>query len=289
MQAGLPAAYLGYLQKQIGIESAVGATADQPSGERRSMLAGTTELIERTLKLSNGLKTKSVAQALSAAPARFDSLGLITDLYALIERNWDRSSGRSGELWRWEAQTKIGADNQSLEKTLEKAIVVETREWVNQIPAATGLLEGVEERHINVDLARRCGPGWFELVELKIGPNADTPVWAAFEILRYALLYCFARSHRSDLNLPKARTLMDAQQIDLKVLAPHHVYAGYRLAWLEESLDGGLQDFARQGFSGSLILRFQFETFPADFRWPDEDTARLRQMFASRSRMCQWT
>jgi hypothetical protein len=82
---------------------------------------------------------------------------------------------------------------------------------VTQIPAASGLLQECEERHMNVDLGGRCGPGWFELVELRIGPNADTPVWAAFEILRYGMLYCFARSNRSSLFLPKAHTLMGAR------------------------------------------------------------------------------
>ena len=67
------------------------------------------------------------------------------------------------------------------------------------------------------------------------------------------------------------------------MLAPEHVYAGYRLGWLEESLDRGLQDFSRQRFADALVLRFQFETFPTEFRWPDDDRATLPRMFESRS------
>jgi len=246
------------------------------------MLAGTKALIERTLELDTALQSKTAARTLSQTPAPLNSLALIKALYSLIEMNHDGSTNRGEELWRWTVRPHLTARNPSPEKTLEKAIVKDTAEWVNQIPAASGLLTGCDERHMNVDLARRCGPNWFEFVELKAGPFADTPLWAAFEILRYGMLYCFARAHRSRLYLPKAQVLMKAHHIDLKVLAPVEVYACYNFAWLAESLDRGLKEFSRQKFAGGLNLRFQFEAFPPGFRWP-EHRPRLAEMLAARS------
>lgn len=285
MENGLPAVYLAYLQKQVGIVPTIAVVPGKTveNSKRAGMLAGTTELIESGLHLSYGLKTKSAALALcSGPPAGYDALALVEAIYARVENNWDYSRGRSTELWRWIPKPGISTVNESPEKTLEKAIVQETGEWVNQIPAASGLLADYEERHVNVDLGRRCGPDWFELVELKAGPNADTPLWAAFEILRYGLLYCFARLNRWHLNLPSAHELLAARRIDLKVLAPESVYAGYRLAWLGEALDRGLQEFSQRRFAPTLLMRFCFEVFPSEFRWPDADRARLRHMFTAR-------
>jgi len=201
----------------------------------------------------------------------------------LIEINHGGQTNTDNELWRWAVRPQLIARNPSPEKTLERAIVKDTAEWVNQIPAASGLVANCDERHMNVDLARRCGPDWFEFVELKAGPFTDTPLWGAFEILRCGMLYCFARAHRSRLYLPKAQVLMKARQIDLKMLGPTEVYAGYSLAWLGESLDRVLREFSREKFAGGLTLRFRFEAFPEGFRWP-EDRPRLNEMLATRSR-----
>ena len=259
-----------------------------PARVRHGILAGTKALVERTLELQAPLQSKSSARALSVAPQPIDSLGLIGSLYSLIEMNWDRSTNTGADLWRWTVRRQMNARNPSPERALEKAIVEETSEWVNQIPAAVGLASACEgypydERHMNVDLARRCGPNWFELVELKAGPFPDTPLWGAFEILRYGLLYCFAREYRSRLHMPGAQVLMKAERIDLKVLATEDVYAGYDLGWLADSLDEALREFSRRKFGDGLTLQFRFEAFPRSFHWP-EHKLQMRQMLAARSR-----
>jgi len=259
-----------------------------PARVRHGILAGTKALAERTLELQTPLQSKSAARALSLTPPPLDALALIKSLYALIEANWDRHTNTGADLWRWTVRRQISARNPSPERALEKAIVEETSEWVNQIPAAVGLASECEaypfdERHMNVDLARRCGPNWFELVELKTGPFSDTPLWGAFEILRYGLLYGFAREYRSRLHMPGAQILMNARRIDLKVLATDDVYAGYSLGWLADSLDEALREFTRQKFGDELTMQFRFEAFPRSFRWP-EQRPQLRQMLAKRGR-----
>jgi len=126
-------------------------------------------------------------------------------------------------------------------------------------------------------------PGHLELIELKAGPHADTPLKAAFEVAGYGLLYCFARAHRVPLVLPRENRILDARRVDLKVLAPREVYAGYRLKWLETSLDAGFQQFSRRRFTGALEMNFRFESFADDFQWPGTPEDRLPEFLERRT------
>ena len=265
--ACLPRHHLVFLQHQVGIQESP-ALSPVPPATARGMLAGTRELINKALGLEVAFDTKTAAQRLSASPIPLDAATLLDRMYEGIVQNWDRSECRSTQLWRSLAKTDIAAHNASPEKTLEKAIAEWARDWFNQIPAASGLLIHVEEKHMNVDLGHFIAPGHLELIELKAGPHADTPLKAAFEIVGYGLLYCFARAHRFQLALPKANRVLDARRVDLKVLAPREVYAGYRFKWLESSLDAGFKLFSKRRFSGTLEMNFRFESFPDDFQWP---------------------
>jgi hypothetical protein len=238
------------------------------------MLAGTKALIERTLGLSTTLQSKESARLLSVYTPEFDPAVLVRSLYSLLELNRDRSVTECEQLWRWAAMPQLAARNPSPEKKLERAIVTGSGEWVNHIPAA------FNEPHLTVDLARRCGPNWFEFVELKTGPYADTPLWGAFEIVRYGLLYCLARAHRSRLYMPDASVLMKAWRVDLKMLATRDVYEGYELGWLEQALDGALKEFSRRMFFGAFTMTFRFEAFPREWSCLDDALARRSAIYA---------
>lgn len=145
----------------------------------------------------------------------------------------------SSQNWRWEKKPKISLENRSKEKQIEKAIVSERGdEWVNQVPTASGLMTSTNEQHCNVDLAHRISNGVFELIELKYGSN--TPVFAAFEILKYGLLYVFSRTHADELGYGADREMLHANQIALCVLAPYSYYSDYRVDWLEKDLASAL-------------------------------------------------
>jgi hypothetical protein len=232
------------------------------------MLAGTQELVDTALGLDVAFDTVTAARRLSGSPVLLNAAALLDRLYERIVRNWDRSECRSTQLWRSFAKPDIAAHNSSPEKTLEKAIVEWAPGWFNQIPAASGLLIGIEERHRNVDLGHFVAPGQLELIELKAGPHADTPLKAAFEIAGYGLLYCFARAHRVQLALLRENRVLVARRVDLKVLAPREVYAGYHLKRLGTSLDAGFRQFSSRRFTGALEMNFGFESFPDDFQWP---------------------
>jgi hypothetical protein len=281
LTGGLPSRYLNFLQEQVGIEPTASVVSSLPSAER-GMLGGTRELIQAALGLDVAFDTVTAAQRLSASPVLLDSAGLLDRLYERILRNWDRSECRSTQLWRSVGMPGIAERNASPEKTLEKAIVEWAHDWFNQIPAAAGLLRDVEEKHRNVDLGHFVTSGYLELIELKAGPNADTPLKAAFEIALYALLYCFARTHGYQLGLSRGNRVLDAKRVDLKVLAPREVYAGYRLEWLQKSLDAGFKQFSRRRFTGALEMSFRFESFPPDFQWPGTSAYELPKFLERR-------
>ncbi len=167
------------------------------------MLYGSDAIINNQLGLTHvDYKSVTAARQLFQGPPDIDGEHLVRSLYDRIERNWDHCPGRSKELWRWRALTYISENNRSPEKTLEKAIVDQNCGYVNQIPATSGLLYTREERHVSVDLGRRIEKARFELIELKMGDSADTPLRAAFQILLYGLLYCFARLHCQEIDVP---------------------------------------------------------------------------------------
>jgi hypothetical protein len=263
----LPRHHLVFLQSQVGIQESPALSPILPVAPR-GMLAGTRELINAALGLDVAFDTKTAAQRLSASPISLDATTLLDRMYECVVRNWDRSECRSTQLWRSFAKADIAAHNASPEKMLEKAIAEWARDWFNQIPAASGLLIHVEEKHMNVDLGHFVAPGHLELIELKAGPHADTPLKAAFEIIGYGLLYCFARAHRVQLALPRGNRVLDAKRVDLKVLAPREVYAGYHFKWLGASLDAGLKQVSKRRFIGTMEMNFRFESFPDDFQWP---------------------
>jgi len=111
--------------------------------------------------------------------------------------------------------------------------------WANQIPVASGLLGPHADKRRAVDLAHRCqshrSQRCYVLIELK--ERSDTPLYAAFEILRYGLLYVFSRRRIKDLQYDATeQPLLRAERIHLRVLAPHEYYKCCKLDWLEKDL-----------------------------------------------------
>ena len=130
----------------------------------------------------------------------FDSHVLLASIYEMIGSNWDASKyhGGSEENWRLnDPRTELARENDSPEVCLERAIVrtmnalERTNVWVNQVPIASGLIHPTSDRIRKIDLVHKLGEGTFEFIELKV--RSDTPLYAAMEILKYALVYAFSR------------------------------------------------------------------------------------------------
>ncbi len=244
--------------------------------DRFNMLSGTEEAVNRWMqfeKSSRRYRHKSACQELSRRRSCGEVVTLIEDLYNKIDSNWMiRSYARlpSPKNWRLTHELKITEGNKSKEKQLEKIIVeLLGDDWSNQVPTASGLTGPDDMKKASIDLVHRIRPACYELIELKC--DANTPLYAAIEILFYGLLYIHARDHQKEMQYSSPpRQLLLADEIGLRVLAPEKHYRDYDLGWFEKKLSDGIGKFVGLRFK----IDFKFTAFPGDFQW---DTARGRE------------
>ena len=213
-------------------------------------------------------------------PDEPDGAALIADLYWRMMDNW-RDGGcpanPSPENWRFTRHPDFqdAGDQLGPEVALERTIiqVVDHENWANQIPVDSGILGRASQ---TLDLAFRAGSA-FELIELKAA-DGDTPLSAAFQILRYGLAYAFFRKNLEAVqheNGQPQSPLLDATEIRLRVLAPAANYERSNKSWLpwlrklEARLDQGVKKFSRRCLSGvdMKLTGFQFDVFPEGFHW----------------------
>lgn len=100
-----------------------------------------------------------------------------------------RGTNSSTELWKWRSVPAHADWNSSKEKVLEKTAAekLPKAEWANQVVTASGLSRNPGDGRRNIDLVHRTSAAKYRFIELKIGSN--NPVYAAIELLEYALLY----------------------------------------------------------------------------------------------------
>ena len=185
-----------------------------------SVLNDLRPLIRKWLALR--YETKSGARAI------LKSSLMTPPLEEWVRRITLRGTNGSTELWKWRSVPACAEWNSSKEKVLEKAVAgkLPEAEWANQVVTAAGLSRNSGDCRRNIDLVHRTGAGEFRFIELKIGSN--NPVYAAIELLEYALLYWWSRQHpgfhkegREDIEL------LSAKFIAMEVLAPKKYYEGF--------------------------------------------------------------
>jgi len=171
-----------------------------------------------------------------------------------------RVMGGSWENWRWKKNLKFTPRADVDEKTVEKLIAANCGEcWVNQVPTASGLLDRTSETHCNIDLVCRVGEHSYEFIELKY--DDATPLFAAFELLKYVLLFLVSRERREVLRYSYEQSpLIWARSLNLVVLAPHEYYAPFSFKWLESEIETALKSLS----DAEVALGFAFEQMP----WP---------------------
>jgi hypothetical protein len=212
----------------------------------------------------------SCRKLLELAPPTFDATALIKKIYDKVESNWKEgiNYSPSTENWRFEPRTNIDVRNNDPEIKLERAIVSTQTQppinWANQMPTSSGFVGPQADKHRNIDLIHRCEDGAYEFIELKV--DSDTPLYAAMEILQYAVLYIFSRENEQKMKWgsAKQKPLREATVIHLRVLAPCSYYEGYNLDWLEENICNGLKAFLA-GRTPKLQMDFRFDAFPPWF------------------------
>ena len=194
---------------------------------------------------------RACLKRLNDKPENFEISKLLKRIASILKTNWEKNGRRRGstENWRWEKQ-------------LEKAIVAQCgQEWVNQVPTASGLTSSVAGKHCSIDLAHRLPDETCEFIELKY--DCDTPLFAAFEILKYALLYVFTRQHLNDLTVSPETNLFALNRVHLRVVAPAIYYSDCRLNWLPLEVNRGLADaLSKEDFR--MDLKFESICWPRD-------------------------
>jgi hypothetical protein len=206
-----------------------------------SILAGVYEDAAEHLGIANVRHRSALAKVQPA-----DTMSLFEVIHDAVCHNYvignaTANKDRSAENWRWHSpQPQISAHNTSPEVAIERAVAqaavaLGRSDWSNQVPAASGLLGVGSDRRRAIDLVRRLGERHFQFIELKIA--SDAPLYAAVELLGYASLWLVARSD------PPLRpsVLLEADTIDLRVLAPSTFYDGYELQDLERALHAGVR------------------------------------------------
>jgi len=118
-----------------------------------------------------------------------------------------------------------------------------------------------------IDLVRFIGPRHYAFVELKLG--SDNPLYAAFEILGYALAYLHARA--DGWTGPGGHDVFDAERIELIILGPKgwsrndkcgtNMEFEFKLDWLADEIAKSLNDFVKAEFKGVPAFSMKFRKF----------------------------
>jgi len=215
-----------------------------PSDRPKSLIDGMYEAAASLLRVAD-IRNRSALHGLDP----FDGVALLSTINAVVRRNYEAAGAglnkdRSSQNWRWHVpQPQIGHRNTSPEVIIERAVTraaadLRRTDWSNQIPVASGLVEGAGDRRRAIDLVRRLGERHFQLIELKIA--SDTPLYAAVELAGYVCLWLVARQDRP----ARPSALLDADTIDLRVLAPRAYYTRYDLRPVELAMDAGARALA---------------------------------------------
>ena len=238
------------------------------------ILKGTKDIIADALGLKSVqmLNQKSSCRNISRPPdERIWGEDLVQTIYEQITQN-GAGPTKSKKNWQLRQQTSIDDTNDSKETLLERAIVVSCKQgwlrgWYNQIPVASGLIDHRKGKRAAIDLVRKLDDRTFELIELKW--EANNPVYAAFEILGYGLVYLFSRSNAAALGYERYKPqLLDARSVSLSVLAPTPFFSEFSLDWLELALSHGIAALAQRLTDSELSMTVRFYCFPDGFKLP---------------------
>lgn len=204
--------------------------------------------------------------------------------------NWieAKCNTRGSKNWRWD-QHRLTQRTKG-EVWLERELISRcSSAWANQIPTSSGLNaveEDVEDLRQpsdtvaapdgrdegqagDIDLAHfDTSESTATLVELKL--TADNPVYAAFQITRYALALVLARHVDEKCPMITHDNWRNAKRADLRVFAANEFYdPRYKLDWFEQKLDEAVANFGSQH---ELKMSFAFRCYDRNALPSDETT-----------------
>ncbi len=167
-----------------------------------------------------------------------NDLDIDTLFKTLSHQDWkgrkrqDKNVKEYGANWIWrEEQATEPNKNGDPEVLLERAIArTDHKIWSYQMSTASGIND--ESGKCAIDLVRWNGQDSFAFIELKI--DANNPVYAAFEILGYALAYLHARTADWPSDNLGRHNVMSAKQIELAVVGKENWYETFSKSWRDD-------------------------------------------------------
>jgi hypothetical protein len=248
---------------------------NRPPDSASLLFAAIPGIIENHLGITNTQSWSALQDLIKSPPSVGQLVSMLEAMFAAIAHMWDIGRAKTDRLasrqnWRFVLIDRIGANNSSPEVTLERALARACKalgrsDWANQVPVASGVLDARSHRRAAIDLVHRFDPNSYELVELKVG--SDTPLHAALEIIRYGMLWILSRRDKRALGYGSI-PLLDAKSIRLRVLAPTRYYRGLELGYLADGLNRAVSLVGER--EADAAMSFEFQDFPADFKWPAE-------------------
>jgi hypothetical protein len=242
-------------------------------GSQIGFLDGTQEIIDSALGNPAGGYTSITAanqlnvQKLSAAEVRC----VVKSLWQRMAVNWVEAGCQSrGKVnWRWQL-SPLTASSLPLSTTQSEIILqrkvagFSSERWSNETPTGSGLSGGSRGDPGGLDLAYWKNPDVY-MIELKTGSN--TPVSAAFQVVRYGLALVLARLVEESVSIISkaaapselSNPWREARNAHLCVLAPTAYYQRWPgLRSFEEDLKGAVGQF---GSRRGLPMSFRFRCF----------------------------
>lgn len=221
------------------------------------------------MKYTSKTRARAFLDELSKNPTYDFEIKSVYDKLALKFKQQDyKCISFSKENWRYEIQEWLNQKNDSPEKVLEKTVVKRRqkvgKQWVNQVPVASGVFSSGDGKRA-IDLVQCLDEGKYEFAELKVAQ--DTPVYAAFEILLYGILYVFYRKHaiKQDDSNP-TKQILKANSITLIAAAPLKYFARFdHLNKFQNVLSDQLSNWTKKELP-DVDMGFRFESF--DFEDP---------------------
>ena len=246
-----------------------------------SFYEGTDTVMKRCLGLTGGkkLKNKSTSRNIKCITGKGGAKALLDGMYNTMTCKSGINPTRSSENWRRERQIECLADhNKKPETRLEKAVAMLANNdhmpgWCNQVPTASGITGPAQDKKANVDLVHWCSEtACLRLIELKW--KSDTPLYALFEILKYALSYIFFRSREIS---PCALIDLRPRRVALEIVAPQEFFDGHDQRALLREISDAITPFAASKIRNDPpVMSVDMLAFPSDFRLPFQNGAEVQ-------------
>lgn len=178
--------------------------------------------------------------------------------------------GCKGANWAWRTDApdfKTETDEVKLERTIINS-AKPLHEWTCQMSTSSGIQGPNKHKRRAIDLVRKRAENCYDFIELKV--ESDNPLYAAFEILGYALAYIHARKNGNKGS--GDYDVMCAKKICLVVLGPTDWYkykqrdargavCELQFEGLARRLEESLNKLAKEILKADISFSFSFKKF----------------------------